>query len=138
VQGVVRSGTRVAEKQGSRRSRLSMGPLIGNSQTQLLWSHSELSLTVANEGAHTLGTFEKHPHLGGQSPPSGTFFACGGTAGVQKPAAASAYLAFKMRRFLTGSLNLGHFKPPLVELTQAPDVPVVRVGQNRIYTPYVW
>ena len=50
-----------------------MDPLIGNSQTQLLWSyHSELSLTVDNEGAHILETFEKHPHLGGQSPPSGT------------------------------------------------------------------
>jgi len=57
-----------------------MGPLIANSQTQLLWSrsgigsgigyHSELSLTVANEGAHVPGTLEKHPHLGGQSPPS--------------------------------------------------------------------
>jgi len=46
-----------------------MGPLNGNSQTQLLWSHSELSLTVASEAAHILGTLEKYPHLGGQSPP---------------------------------------------------------------------
>jgi hypothetical protein len=49
-----------------------MGPLIGNSQFQLLWSlgyHSVLSFTVANEGDHILGTFDKHPHLGGQSPP---------------------------------------------------------------------
>jgi hypothetical protein len=50
-----------------------MGPFIGNSQTQLLWSgigyHLELSLTVANEGAHILGTYEKHPHLGVSRPP---------------------------------------------------------------------
>jgi len=32
--------------------------------------HLELSLTFANEGAYILGTFEKHPHLGGQSPSS--------------------------------------------------------------------
>ena len=30
-------------------------------------------MTVANEGAQFLGTFEKHPHLGGQSPPSEKF-----------------------------------------------------------------
>ena len=33
--------------------------------------HLESSLTVANDGTHTLERFEKHPHLGGQSPPSG-------------------------------------------------------------------
>jgi hypothetical protein len=33
--------------------------------------HLEPSLTVANDSPHTLGTFEKRPHLGGQSFPSG-------------------------------------------------------------------
>jgi len=35
--------------------------------------HLEPSLTVANVGPHTLGTFERHPHLGGQSFPSVLF-----------------------------------------------------------------
>ena len=31
----------------------------------------EPSLDVANGGTHTLGTFDKHPHFGGQIAPSG-------------------------------------------------------------------
>jgi len=48
-----------------------MGPLIGNSQTQLLWSryHSELSLTVANEGAHIFWEHLKHTPIWGVSRP---------------------------------------------------------------------
>ena len=73
MQRLVRSSTQVPEKYGSRRSRLSMGPLIGYSQIQLLWSRSGIGyrseLTVANKGAHILGAFEKHPHLGVSRPP---------------------------------------------------------------------
>jgi hypothetical protein len=36
----------------------------------LMGYHLKPSLVVANGGTHTLGTFEKHPHFGGQIAPS--------------------------------------------------------------------
>jgi hypothetical protein len=54
-----------------------MGPHSGNFQTQLLWIACNqgytpvLDLKVARMGAHTLGTFEKHTHVGPSLPPSG-------------------------------------------------------------------
>jgi len=51
-------------------ANLAYAPSLATVKPNCHGHHLEPSLTVANDGAH-MGTFEKHPHLGGQSPPSG-------------------------------------------------------------------
>jgi len=62
-----------------------MGVETGNTETQLLWIHCTLtvSLTVASPGAIT-GPFEKHAHLRGQIDPSGVLRGEIGTSQARK------------------------------------------------------